>query len=197
MDSGPGEENSGPLLRRESDMQTDGYAWRKWLWRLLPIGLMALVVAAVFATRQMVLAAPEQPVAYSHQTHVEAGVQCLFCHASALRSSVAGIPSVQKCMGCHTEIAADRPAIQEVAQYWERGEPIPWVRVNVQPDFVYFSHQPHLGAGLNCETCHGEVGRMTVDRPALKMDMGWCLDCHLKQPPEKVTRLTDCLACHK
>jgi hypothetical protein len=84
-----------------------------------------------------------------------------------------------------------------VAGYWERGEPIPWVRVNAQPDFVFFSHQPHLGAGLNCETCHGDVGSMTVARPAVKMDMGWCLDCHLKQPEAKVARLADCLTCHK
>ena len=100
-------------------------------------------------------------------------------------------------MGCHAVIATDKPGIQEVAGYWERREPIPWVRVNAQPDFVFFSHQPHLGAGLNCETCHGDVGSMTVARPVVKMDMGWCLDCHLKQPEEKVARLADCLACHK
>ena len=164
---------------------------------IISLLVIAAVVGGALLTRAQALAAPEQPVTYSHQTHVDAGVQCLFCHSSALRSSVAGIPSVQKCMGCHAEIAADRPEIQEVAQYWERGEPIPWVRVNVQPDFVYFSHQPHLGAGINCETCHGDVGRMTVDRPVVKMDMGWCLDCHLEQSQEKIARLTDCLACHK
>lgn len=167
--------------------------------RFLVIALLivAAVAGGILLTRAQVFAAPEQPIAYSHRVHVEAGVQCLFCHSSALRSPVAGVPSVQKCMGCHTVIATDSPAIQEVAGYWERGEPIPWVRVNTQPDFVYFSHQPHLGASLNCETCHGEVGQMEVARPAVKMDMGWCLDCHLKQPEEKVARLADCLACHK
>ena len=168
--------------------------------RRLPLLLLLIVagaVAGVILTRAQVFAAPEQPIAYSHQTHVESGVQCLFCHSSALRSDVAGIPSVQNCMGCHTVIATDSAAIQELAGYWERREPIPWVRVNAQPDFVYFSHQPHIGAGLNCETCHGDVGQMSVARPVVKMDMGWCLDCHLKQPEEKVARLADCLACHK
>lgn len=164
---------------------------------LISLLIVATVAGGVLLTRAQVLAAPEQPIAYSHRAHVEAGVQCLFCHPSALRSPVAGIPSVQKCMGCHAVIATDKPGIQEVAGYWERREPIPWVRVNAQPDFVFFSHQPHLGAGLNCETCHGEVGNMTVARPVVKMDMGWCLDCHLKQPEAKVARLTDCLACHK
>ena len=74
---------------------------------------------------------------------------------------------------------------------------IPWVRVNLQPDFVFFDHQPHLGASLNCETCHGAVGQMDVTRQTIKMDMGWCLECHVNQPEEKVARLADCLACHK
>ncbi len=168
----------------------------RWL-PLIALVIVAALAGAVLLTRAQILAAPEQPVAYSHRTHVEAGVQCLFCHTGALRSSVAGIPSVQKCIGCHAVIGVDKPAIQEVARYWERREPIPWVRVNAQPDFVFFSHQSHVGAGVTCETCHGDVGRMTVARPAVKMDMGWCLDCHLKQPEAKVARLTDCLACHK
>jgi c(7)-type cytochrome triheme protein len=100
-------------------------------------------------------------------------------------------------MGCHAIIATDNAAVKTLAGYWERCQPIPWVRVNRQPDFVYFSHQAHLGAGINCETCHGDVGNMTVARPVVKMDMGWCLDCHLKQPAENVTRLADCLTCHK
>ncbi|MFU8772544.1 MAG: cytochrome c3 family protein, partial [Anaerolineales bacterium] len=86
---------------------------------------------------------------------------------------------------------------QQVAGYWERQEPIPWVRVNSQPDFVYFDHKPHIGAGLNCESCHGNVSTMDVVRPVVKMDMGWCLNCHLEQPQERIARLTDCLTCHK
>lgn len=155
------------------------------------------IVAGILLTRAYVYAAPEQPIAYSHRTHIEAGVQCLYCHASAIRSDIAGIPSVQKCMGCHGIIDTESPAVQELTGYWERNEPIPWQRINQQPDFVYFSHQPHLGAGINCETCHGDVGGMDITRPTVKMDMGWCLDCHLEQPQEKVARLADCIACHK
>jgi hypothetical protein len=98
-------------------------------------------------------------------------------------------------MGCHAVIATDGPAIQQVAGYWERNESIPWARVNALPDFVYFSHQPHLSAGINCETCHGDVGNMDVARPVNRTHMGWCLDCHLKQP--NAGHLADCLTCHK
>lgn len=171
---------------------------RSKLWWIL-IGSLILVgvVAAILVTRMQALAAPEQPLAYSHRVHVESGIQCLYCHSNALRSDIAGIPSVQLCMGCHEVIATDNPVVQEVAGYWERQEPIPWERVNVQPDFVYFSHQAHLGAGVSCETCHGPVGEMNSARPVVRMDMGWCLDCHLEQPADRVARLADCLACHK
>ncbi len=155
------------------------------------------VVVAILVTRARLMAAPEQPIAYSHQTHVEAGMECLYCHSQATRSTIAGIPSVERCMGCHTVIATENEAVQQLATYWEEGRPIPWARVNVQPDFVYFSHRPHLGAGINCESCHGNVGAMDEAQPAVRMDMGWCLRCHQEQEPEHVARLVDCIACHK
>lgn len=168
----------------------------RWLILLLLLGVFG-IIGAIFLSRAVILAVPEQPIVYDHQVHIQAGVQCLFCHTGATRSPVAGIPSLQKCMGCHNVIATDRPAIQELTGYWERNQPIPWVRVNVQPDFVFFNHQLHLGAALSCETCHGAVSKMRVAEPEEKMDMGWCLNCHLKQPKEKTARLTDCLTCHK
>jgi hypothetical protein len=159
--------------------------------------LVLWMITALLVTRMSAQAAPSQPVEFSHRIHVEKGTQCLFCHSSAMRAPVAGIPSVQKCIDCHTIIATESEAVQEIAGYWERGEPVPWERVNRQPDFVFFSHQPHLGAGVSCETCHGDVGQMDIARSVVRMDMGWCLGCHLEQPEEKVAHLMDCLACHK
>lgn len=169
---------------------------RRWL---LITGLLIFTgaIGGIFLSRARVLAAPEQPIAYSHQIHVEAGLQCLYCHTSALRSDVAGIPSVEKCMGCHAIIATENEAVQDLTSYWDRNQPVPWNRVNKQPEFVYFSHQAHLKTGENCETCHGDVGGMQVTQASVKMDMGWCLDCHLKQSEDKAARLADCLTCHK
>ena len=84
-------------------------------------GAMALSGAAAPA-------GPTQPLAFNHQVMVQAGVQCLFCHNDALRSPSPGMPSVELCMGCHKTIAADRPAIKQIADYYARGEPIPWAR---------------------------------------------------------------------
>jgi len=142
-------------------------------------------------------ASGSQPIEYSHRAHIQIGIQCVFCHTEATRSSIAGIPSVEKCMGCHAYIATEGEAVQALVGYWERREPIPWNRVNNQPDFVYFSHQPHMGVGMNCETCHGNVAEMEDAKAVTRMDMGWCLDCHEHQEPHKIARLVDCLICHK
>jgi hypothetical protein len=97
-------------------------------------------------------------------------------------------------MGCH---AVMRRTVRKFGcgRHWERKSPF-LVRVGGSP-ISSFSHQPHLSAGLNCESCHGDVAGMDADQQVVRMDMGWCLDCHLKQPEENSARLTDCLACHQ
>ena len=139
--------------------------------------------------------APQQPIPFNHEAMVQKGMACLFCHVDATRSPAAGMPSMERCMGCHGTIYADHPAIQALASYWERGEPVPWTRVNQLPRFVYFSHRVHVNAGFNCEQCHGDVGHMQEARPVVRMNMGWCLSCHEQQP--EAAQLRDCVVCHQ
>ena len=134
----------------------------------------------------------EQPIAFSHAHHVgEVGVDCQFCHAYARRGPVAGIPSVQRCAGCHEVVLNERPEIAKILNYWENEEPIPWVRVHDLPDHVRFSHKPHFRAGVDCSDCHGDVGTMVVARQVESLSMGWCVDCHKARGASR-----DCLACH-
>ncbi len=166
--------------------------------RLFIIGAAILVVLlaatySLLATQTQ--AAPPQPIAFPHVTMVQAGIPCLFCHTDAIRSPVAGIPSVDKCMGCHKTIGTTLPLVQQVASYYNHDEAIPWVRVNRLPRFVYFTHRIHVAQGLNCERCHGDVGHMTVDVPVMNMNMGWCLSCHEQQTNAR--QLQDCLVCHQ
>jgi hypothetical protein len=167
----------------------------------LPLIIGGLIIIGVIGGIVLALSqppsVPDQPLTFSHNVHVRRDVQCLFCHTGVQRSPVAGIPSVQKCMDCHVVVAKGRQDIKELADYYARNEPIPWIPINRLPDFVYFSHQPHVNSGVSCNTCHGNVGKMQVTIPVVTMDMGWCLNCHLQQPPEKVDHLTDCLVCHK
>lgn len=134
----------------------------------------------------------EQPLAFSHLRHVgQAGMDCQYCHVYARRGPVAGIPSVQRCVQCHFVIAKDQPEIGRLMDFWNRKEPIPWVRVHRLPDYVRFSHQRHVTSGVQCQTCHGDVGRMDVAVQIAPLTMGWCLTCHDdRQAPR------DCLICH-
>lgn len=146
-----------------------------------------------------VYAAPPQPLVYQHSKHISAGATCLYCHAGASRGAVAGLPSLAKCMGCHTNINPQDPADQKdidlLVKYWEEKRPVQWIKINDQPDFVQFNHRPHVAAGVACETCHGNVSQMNYAQ-AYNHNMGWCLSCHRQQAPEKVARLIDCATCH-
>ena len=164
---------------------------------LILAGTILLVFVGIILTRNQAFATPEQPLSFSHSVHSANSIQCLYCHSEASRSEIAGIPSLEKCMGCHTFIAKEGEGVQALTAYWDEQVAIPWERVNRQPDFVYFSHQPHILSGLNCEVCHGDVASMEAASPVVRMDMGWCLQCHLEQPEEEHAHLNDCLTCHK
>ena len=133
-----------------------------------------------------------QPIAFSHEHHVsEIGIDCQFCHAYARRGPVAGIPPVQTCAGCHEVVLNEAPEILKVLEYWENEQPIPWVRVHDLPDYVRFSHKPHIRAGVDCASCHGDVASMEAAVQTESLSMGWCVTCHDERDASK-----DCLVCH-
>ena len=130
---------------------------------------------------------------FSHRVH--AGVNeigCRMCHAYAEHSTVAGIPSMARCFGCHKFVARDNPDVQKVVQTYQDGKVLAWNRVYRVPDHVFFTHERHVAAGLRCQTCHGEVQQMDVVRQASPLTMGWCVECHRQRHAP-----TDCLVCHK
>lgn len=159
------------------------------------LGGAALVVILLVIVIAQTSADEGQPIAFNHKRHAENGLQCQFCHTGVMKGPVAGIPSVEKCMGCHEYIATDSPQIQKLHGYWERQEPIPWKRVNSQPSFVYFNHASHIAAAVSCGACHGAVEEMTIAEPVANMNMGFCLDCHAQQ--EDKDALWDCAVCHR
>ncbi len=172
----------------------------------LGIVLLTLLTGAGWGVMQT-QTPPPQPLEFRHNLHVGFGIQCLYCHAGALTGRSAGLPTNAKCWACHQQlkIYADGtvpfpPDLQILADFVERDEPVPWVPVAIMPEYVYFSHRPHVAYGLNCEQCHGEISQMTVALPQAGMHMGWCLDCHkttFKDDPVRLTKLTDCSTCHQ
>ena len=189
------------------------------------VGALGVVLLAVLLflavsswSRQPAQARPSiQPISFPHNVHVQTyKIECQYCHADARRSSSAGLPSVERCLGCHKITAADKPEIKKLAEYGARREPIPWVRVFKLPEFTHFPHKSHVRAGVACQTCHGPIETMTTAqaqtgpsvvndllnvagfRPAPPpLTMGWCIDCHRAQNATRATHAPlDCVECH-
>lgn len=79
--------------------------------------------------------------------------------------------------------------------------PIQWMKVHNLPDFAYFDHRPHVGAGVTCQTCHGPVESMERVRQVQPLSMGWCVNCHRQVNAtgvlgRTVYAPTDCATCH-
>jgi hypothetical protein len=136
---------------------------------------------------------PVQPFPFSHQIHLEKALVCTDCHETVERGPRASIPGVNTCMICHSQIATDRPLIQQIAQMQEKGLDFAWQRVYDYPPsaHVRFEHSPHIRAGVECSTCHGDQKQQSVARRMVDMDMGFCVNCHRQKQASN-----DCLTCH-
>jgi len=157
---------------------------------------------------------PAQPINFSHKVHAgDNQIQCLYCHSSADKSAVAGIPAASTCMNCHTKILKDSPEIQKIATALAQNKPIEWVKVNDLPDHVSFNHSRHVTAGLKCQQCHGPVETMDRVEQFDALSMGMCVSCHRthrevtldvngrptvtkETTPKKLMASTDCSVCH-
>lgn len=137
---------------------------------------------------------PEQPFHFDHRIHAgKYEIPCQTCHVYADHSTLAGIPTLDKCMGCHRFVDKDKPNVQALEKAAESGTPVAWNRVHRLPDHVFFTHERHVQAGVKCGRCHGPVEEMEVVRQVSPLTMGWCLACH----KENHVTTTDCLMCHK
>jgi hypothetical protein len=134
----------------------------------------------------------EQPLPFSHRTHVGLGLKCLECHAIEAPGDYAGFPSDSSCMACHIAIKADSPSIRTLAAAADSGKPIDWTRVYQVKEFVYFSHQVHhREAGIECSECHGPVAERDVLFQETSLGMYACMKCH-----ERHDAPNGCDTCH-
>ena len=183
---------------------------------VLVLTLLVGVFFLALSTRSQA-AGPVQPIAFSHQIHADQyKIDCQYCHADARRSEYAGIPSVSRCMGCHKITAADRPEVQKLAGFFNKNEPIPWVRIFKVPEYVHFPHKAHVRANVKCQTCHGPIEKMAVveartgqnfandllnlvglARSSTPLTMGWCVECHTTMNAKEKTKAPlECVTCH-
>jgi hypothetical protein len=153
----------------------------------------AVIALALFAQEAVNPVAPEQPIPYSHRTHLSIGLKCQECHPNPDPGEHMTFPATAKCMVCHNTIAKDKPAILKLAGFDKSGEAVPWSRVYVVPADVYWNHRSHLQAGMTCQKCHGEVARMDVTARATNTAfMVGCIECHRQHNAS-----TGCEFCHE
>ena len=176
----------------------------------------AFALYAMWPPHQVTGYEPVQPVPFSHRVMAgEAQIPCLYCHEGADRGPVAGIPTVATCMNCHAHIRpkdAQGQLTTDMAALLahvdpttgEPKRPIVWQKVHDLSDFAYFDHARHtVGARLDCAECHGKVAEMDRVKRVHSLNMGWCLDCHTKEPEpwrtdgRKTRGPIHCSTCHR
>jgi hypothetical protein len=159
----------------------------RWWWLAFPYLAAAQLPDAKFARP-----APEQPIPFSHKSHVANGLKCRQCHPVPEPGDFATIPKTAVCMGCHATVRKDSPHIQKLAAYDAESQKVPWAPVYRIPDWVSFNHQKHLASeGVTCETCHGPVSQRDVMRREKDISMAGCMDCHRAKRAS-----VDCQLCH-
>ena len=162
--------------------------WSDTAFRVALFGI-ALAMPGVFVIPMVYVRTPynlnrhfpiEQPVQFDHRHHAgDDQIQCLYCHSGADHTPYAGIPPTEVCMGCHSQVWNQSAMLEPVRRSYFSGQAIPWKRVHLVPDFVYFNHAVHVSrARIECGVCHGDVRREPLVQRERLFTMGWCLDCH-------------------
>ena len=166
---------------------------RKQRIGILLVVIIPVFIAAIYVGNLVSNQAIEQPIAFNHKKHIDAGLECIDCHRYYKTQSNSGRPTLQICMDCHSG-PSKNPEEQKIGNFAEQKTEIPWNRIYRMPDHVRFSHRLHTQiAKINCEKCHGNMAEQTKPppRPLVSQTMQFCIDCH-----EETHANVDCLACH-
>lgn len=156
-------------------------------------GCVALVYAFTGRVETIV-----QPIAFNHTVHLnEASLTCTDCHTDAATSSFAGLPGKDMCLDCHDidEEGGVHAEKDKLFAFADTANDIPWRRIAVSGEDVYFSHRRHVTAAkLDCLECHQDQPTLSKPPPTarLVMAMDTCIECH-----ENRGVTGDCLACHR
>lgn len=134
---------------------------------------------------------PLQPIPFNHRFHVtDLQIDCMYCHVGTEESVSGVVPALEVCMSCHRFAGTGLPPVEELREYFDRGEPVQWQWVNKLPEYVQFSHKPHLRNQVECAECHGPVEEMDRVYQWSSFRMGWCLECH-RRPGQETDFATD------
>lgn len=135
---------------------------------------------------------PDQPLPYSHKQHLAIGLTCSACHKNPEPGKLMTYPASSICMGCHKNVAKNKPTIKKLALLAKSDQPIPWVRIYTVLPGVNWQHRKHIEAGMKCEGCHGQVSEIErMSELTSVTTMAVCLNCHKAHNAPTV-----CQTCH-
>ncbi len=186
------------------------------------VGLVGSLITGWIFFPELLYSTKYQPIDFNHKLHMEmVDDGCNSCHYFREDGTFSGIPDLESCMECHTEVMGSDPEEEKfVTEYVEKEKEVPWLVYSRQPDCVFFSHAAHVkGAGIDCASCHGDIGnsehlrpyqenrltgysrdiwgysiaRLGKPRYGSRGKMNDCAACHLKETGSKGS----CFQCHK
>ena len=138
----------------------------------------------------------QQPIAFNHKLHVE-GVQieCSNCHQYYESGEHSGLPTLDVCMGCHSEPVTESAEEAKIRDLSQQGRSAVFRKLFQLPSHVYYSHRRHvMSAKLECAQCHGQIASTETPplRPMVQVTMDFCVNCH-----HGAKARNDCNGCHR
>jgi hypothetical protein len=169
-------------------------------------GLAIALGAGWVAFPHVIYRSQPQPVNFSHKVHADkAGTKCEDCHSFRDDGTFAGLPTIDKCAGCHAAPMGTTVAENFIDRYVTPNRQPQWDSYARQPENVSFSHSVHVKrAGMTCASCHGDTGTSDTLRPyqvdrisGYSRDIWKIQTTEAGKPMSHGMKMADCVACHR
>lgn len=157
---------------------------------LYQIFIMGLICCCLLFYVIVLANSEKAELKFSHKLHVvDNEMECAACHEAAESSQTGAdnlLPTMETCANCHD--VEDDQACQLCHSDMDNPRSVP--RVETYNEL--FSHEKHLTAGFECNSCHLGVKNKVVVEPYLLPNMTECMSCHTNKNASN-----ECYGCHK
>lgn len=168
------------------------------LCMLILAAALLLVACSLVAPSPHTPAVPGRAGEFPHAVHMseEVGLSCSDCHAGAEDQDQAGMPSLSTCLLCHNAVEEGAPegTLDPVLQKFvlPDGQRPTFSSLTALSVPSNFSHRKHVGAGVDCQACHGDLSGSHAVTAEVHVDMDTCTQCH----QSRGVRDGGCIGCH-
>jgi hypothetical protein len=148
-------------------------------------------------------------IRFNHKWHSQTvGVQCTTCHAARDSDSAKDrlFPTPTTCDGCHgtdhSNLDAVLPGSATRGQCafchlgYAPSDGNHVAQVDVPRPNLNFTHKKHLGQGIKCAQCHGDVSQLELATRDQLPRMAGCFGCHQSSDASRHAAKSACTTCH-